>query len=313
MCLAGFPPEIELAGTSAATTLMGRMRADVPMVTPPRIMHRDVTHAPSWMTIGRVISAMSRRCAWLPVVKNDSCDTTTSRPIVTWSWLWNQTPSPIQESAPIRSFHGNRTLVRGRKTTPRPMSAPNRRNAHTRRRELICQGLVTMTSSTAAHKSTTSTGRSQDLRSPGAVRSGTTGGVLSLSNDGSNASPSIDPQPKGALAPDHLTALSSQYERDSAARGRHPSNAAARATLRTRWAGLASRRRRKASHHHHAFARAGGSSYDFSVRSPMRRAGTPPYKPQGSRSRVTTAPAATTAPSPMFTPGSTVTRALSHT
>ncbi len=109
-------------------------------------------HAPGSMTIGRVIRAMSRRCAWLPVVSIVSWERTTSWPTVMRSWLWNQTPSPIHERSPIRSFHGNLTRVRGRKTTPSPISAPNARSARTRSDELICHGFVTRSSSTTAQR-----------------------------------------------------------------------------------------------------------------------------------------------------------------
>src|ERR1019366_10398203 len=56
---------------------------------------------------------------------------------------------------------------------------------------------------------------------------------------------------------------------------------------------------------HRSCLSSGGSQTDHLI----RLAGTPPYKPPGSQSPVTTAPAATTAPSPMLTPGRIIARA----
>ena len=56
------------ACTLLETQVIGLTKADVPTVTPPRIMQREVIQTPGSMTIGLVINAMSRRWACDPVV-----------------------------------------------------------------------------------------------------------------------------------------------------------------------------------------------------------------------------------------------------
>ncbi|CPU65940.1 Uncharacterised protein [Mycobacteroides abscessus] len=74
--------------------------AERPIRVPPRTTHRAVTHAPGPTCTGAVTSPMSVLCRWLPVVTRVSWDSTASCPIQTSSWLWIQTPSPIQQFAP---------------------------------------------------------------------------------------------------------------------------------------------------------------------------------------------------------------------
>lgn len=151
------------------TTLPGVMRQFSPSDVPPKTIHLVVIQVPSPIVIGLVTNAMSVRCAWLPVVRKVSCDITTFWPMYTRFWLWIQTPSPIHEFLPIESFHGNLTRVLGRNITPGSILAPKARSAATRTRELICQGFVTKSSSTPAHKYTANRGLSHACLSPGAL------------------------------------------------------------------------------------------------------------------------------------------------
>lgn len=121
------------------------------MWEPPSTMHREVIQTPSSMSIRQVMSAMSLRWRWLPVVRKDSCEITTSDPTRMIAWLSNHTPSPVHDRSPISSFQGSFTLVRGRKITPVPIFAPKARSTRTRSDELIRHAFVTKTSSASDH------------------------------------------------------------------------------------------------------------------------------------------------------------------
>jgi len=175
-------------GRFVVTTLIGATSVARPMVTPPRIMQREVIHAPASILTGAVTSAMSTRWACEPVVIIVSCDSTTSSPTTTSSWLWIHTPSPIQQLSPMVSFQGKRTRVRGRKITPRPTRAPKHRSTNTRTREDTCRAFVTKSHSQSPQAYTTKRPRPQAERSPGASLSGMTGNSLDGGLGCSNAS-----------------------------------------------------------------------------------------------------------------------------
>lgn len=148
------------------------------MRLPPRTMHRAVSQAPSSITTGFVMSAMSRRCACDPVVMNAPCEMTASAPMLNWSWLCSHTSSPIQLRSPMVNFQGKRTRRRGRRMTPSPMRAPKATNMARRSLELTCQELLTNSTSTRPQAYTFHAGASQLSPEPGAAERSITGGSV---------------------------------------------------------------------------------------------------------------------------------------
>lgn len=174
--LAAACPKTAPSGMSPLTTVPGETTAETPTRLPPRTTHRAVIHAPSSIRTGLVMSAMSRRKAWDPVVTNVPCEITVSQPMVSRSWLCNQTSSPIQLRSPMIRFQGDLTRRRGLRTTPRPTRAPKATKTARRRRELICQGLLTRRSSAALHAYTFQTGAPHVSLAPGAAERSITRG-----------------------------------------------------------------------------------------------------------------------------------------
>ncbi len=95
------------------------------MVTPGKTFASRQIQAPSLISIGLcAYSSEALRKSWPPEQIMDLCEMQTFDPIVTFSWLINQTSSPIQQSSPISRFQGKWTLTPLRMITRRPIEDP---------------------------------------------------------------------------------------------------------------------------------------------------------------------------------------------